>query len=122
MAKDVRESREPRSGYVTFASGDSGTAQNLVSVRDEAVLSPDDINITYDNTASATATVSLYDDEAGTAVGDVTGQFAEFTVDPGDEVGPSDFSFVDVENDVVAVVSNNDGDISINLGGNLIVG
>jgi hypothetical protein len=122
MAKDIRESREPRSGAVVFASGDAGTAKNVLTIRDEATLSLNDISVTYSAAATNHANVVIYDEPEGTASGDLSDMVDRYELSPGDSVDRVGVDREDIENDVVVVVSNNDADMSVSFGGKLVSG
>lgn len=116
MVRDARVSRSPVNGSVEFASGDAGTTKDLITIRDEENISINDYVISYDNNATNTALVELYDDDEGTSSGSVSGRVEALYVDPGDEIDLSGISRSDIENDLVVQVTNNDGDISITVG------
>lgn len=116
MTKDPRTSRQPRSGNVVFAGGDSGTSKDLLSLADEETVSINDILVTYDTGGTTNAEVELYDDAAGTAAGSVSDKIEEFRLDPGDIIDLSDIAREDVEEDIIAVVRNNDDDVTITVG------
>jgi len=122
MTEDSRTSREPRSSPVKFAAGDSGTAKDVLDLRDEATFSPNNIRASYSSDGTAVATLEVYDAPAGTTVGNLDDMVYSEEVGPGDVVGVNDFQFEDVENDVVAVARNNDADVSIVVGGMLVTG
>lgn len=122
MAKDTRTSKEPVSGYAVWASGDSATSNDVATIRDEATISPEGILISYSDAGTTEATVELYDDEEGTSEANLSGQFGEVHVSPGENLTLSDVVRGDISDDVVGVVRGNDADISVSFGGHVISG
>jgi hypothetical protein len=122
MAEDPRESRSPKSGWAQFESGDSGTSKDVVSLKDEETLALSDYVVSYSTGGSANATVELYDDGAGTAEADLEGQITSLEVSPGNVESLTGISRDDIDKDLVAVVRNNDGNVSINAGGHIVTG
>lgn len=122
MAKDIRESREPRSGAEVFASGDSGTAKDVLTIRDEATLSLNDISATYSGSGTTEANVAIYDEPEGTIAGNLSNLVDRYELSPGDTLDRVGVDREDIEDNVVVLVSNNDDDVSVSFGGKLVSG
>lgn len=118
MPKKERET----SGTVLFASGDAGTAKDVLDLRDEETFRVTDITVSYSNSGSTEASFALYDNESGTASGDVDDKFEEQQISPGDFESVTGISRRDIEADIVAVVTNNDADVNITVGGEIVTG
>jgi len=122
MVEDNRFSRSPKSGVVTFTSGDAGTAKDLVPVRDGVSFSTRSVFLSYDSNGTQEARVSLYDDDEGTSAGSVSGEEFSVILGPGDGEYITQVEGIDFDDDVVAVVENNDNDVDITLSGMLLEG
>ena len=118
----MNEDGRPASGTITFAAGDAGTAKDVLDTRDEETFSPNDVMVSYGSAASTPATVTLYDEDAGTGSGAVSDDFATFRLGPDSTQELSGLQWRDIENDIVAVVTNNDGTVAINIGGKIVTG
>jgi hypothetical protein len=122
MVEDKRESREAESGTITFASGDSGTSKDLITMRDEQTFSMADYVIAFSGSGSGQADVEFYDDEAGTGEGNLSGPLEVVIVESGDDIVSTGITRDDVENDLLVVVRNNDADVTITSGGYIVAG
>lgn len=122
MAEDNRNSREPRSGVAQFASGDSGTSKDVVTFRDEVTFNMTNFLITYSGAGTTEAQVELYDDAEGTTEANLSGMFFSAQVGAGDDIASTGVNYDDINDDVVAVVRNNDDDVDIVVGGVVITG
>jgi hypothetical protein len=120
MVEDNRVSRSPKSGVVTFTSGDAGTAKDLVPVREEVNLSVNGYLITYSASGTTNAVVELYDDVEGTSAGNLSGKFDEIQMAPGDQLDVNGLVRSGVTDDIIAVVRNNDDEVSITVGAMVI--
>ncbi len=122
MTEDNRTSNQPRSGSVTFTGNDSGSSKDLVSIRDSQTLSAHDYVASYSGNGTTEATVTLYDEPEGTAAGDAEDSFETIQLSPGDTLVATEIARSDVSDDVVAVVSGNDAEVSVVFGGHIITG
>lgn len=120
MTDDARESRTPVSGAAAFASGDSGSAKDLISVVDGNNISINDYIFTYDSNGTAQASIELYDEPEGTAAVDAEDVVDVVGIGPGDKIALSEIARNDVEHDLVAVVSDNDADVTVSVGGHVV--
>ena len=112
----------PNSGTVTFESGDSGTSKDVLTIRDEETFRINDYILSYGANGTPPADVEFYDEPAGTAEVDVSQLIEIVRVSPDDNTPVVDIARNDVEDDVVVVVRNNDGVVSITMGGHTITG
>lgn len=122
MTEDSRKSNHPESGTATFSDGDSGSSKDLITIRDSQTFSPHDYVVSYSDSGSEEATVKFYDDDEGTDADEVEGEFERVHVQPGDVVDVNGISRDDITNDVVAVVEDNDGDVTVTIGGHVLTG
>lgn len=122
MTSDPRESASPKRGQAVFASGDASTSKDIMTIDPDATFSLNDLIITYESSGSTHAHVELYDDPEGTAAGSLNNQTEELIVSPGDFEVVTDIVHPDYENDLVAVVQENDDNVSISAGGFLVTG
>ena len=105
MVKDTRESSETRSGSVLFATGDAGTSKDVLTTRDEATVSINDVTVTYNESGTSNAEVALYDEPEGTSSGDASNVIDRYEISPGDEIDKIGIAREDIEDDIVAVVA-----------------
>lgn len=117
MAEDARDSREPVNGSVIFSSGESGTSKDLIAVRDGRTVTMNDVYVAFSSAGSNQATVELYDDEEGTAAGSLSNPFDQYLVEAGDYVSLSGIARSDVETDLLVIVTNNDDEVFVDVGG-----
>lgn len=122
MVRESRESNESRSGSVVFSSDDSGTSEELISIRKDATLSVDNLTISVESSGSDDARVELYDSPEGTPSDDLEDQLASYVIAPGEFEDLSNRSFKDVEDDLMVVVDDNDSDVHITCDGHIITG
>jgi hypothetical protein len=122
MSQTIPSESEPESGTVQFEAGDSGTAKDLIAIRDEETFRINDYILSYGANGTTPADVEFYDEPAGTAEADVSELIEIVRVSPDDNTPVVDIARNDVEDDVVVVVRNNDGVVSITMGGHSITG
>lgn len=122
MAEDPRDSRTPKSGWAQFGSGDSGTSKDVIVLRDEETLALNDYVASYSQAGTVNATVELYDDDAGTAEGDLENQMTSLEIAAGTTQAITGISRDDIDKDLVAVVRGNDDQVSITAGGHIVTG
>jgi hypothetical protein len=122
MVQDQRASRHPDAGWNDWASGDSGTAKTIISLRDEETFSINDYVFGYQSAGTASAKIELYDDVEGTAAGDLENKIGSVLVSPGTTEPITGISREDVNDDLLAVVSNNDADVTVEVGGYKVTG
>jgi hypothetical protein len=122
MVQDQRASRHPDAGWNEWLSGDSGTAKTIISLRGEETFSINDYVFGYQSAGNASAKVALYDDVEGTAAGDLENQIGSIMLSPGATESITGISREDVNDDLLAVVSNNDAEVTVEVGGYKVTG
>lgn len=118
MSGDPRDG-PGQSGHVTIESADGTTPQTAVDVRSDGLYQIEAIKVEYDDGASATTDVTLYDDADGTSSGDVSDQRDIIkNLDPGESVTVDYDGMRDFEEDVlVQGDGNQDGDVEVTVMG-----
>jgi hypothetical protein len=122
MVQDQRASRHPDAGWNSWASGDSGNAKTIISLRDEETFSINDYVFGYQSAGTTSAKVELYDGVEGTAAGDLENKIGSVIVSPGTTESITGISREDVNDDLLAVVSNNDAEVTVEAGGYKVTG
>lgn len=111
------------SAYVVFASGDAGTAKDLLTMNTEQVFRSESWRVDYDNAGTAEATVEIWDAPEGTTQANLSSdarrQMDNIHLSPGD-FESFDFEYEDFENDVVIVVNANDDEVTVATAGKLV--
>lgn len=109
-------------GVVTFASGDSGTAKDVLTIPENENLDVEDLVYSYAGSGTTDATVSLYDEEEGSGAGSVSDSnlLDSVSLTSGDQYSETGVTREDVSDDVVAVVDGNDADVNIVVSGTVV--
>lgn len=120
---------DPRTGYpesdtVEIATGDGNTPQTALEIPDDALFVPTQVKISYDNTGTADATVSLYDEADGTAAADASDRRDRYrTVAPGEVRSVDSLDMRDFEEGVlVAADGNQDASVDVTVYGRVLTG
>lgn len=118
----MKNEGRPESGTLTAASGDSGSALDLLDLRDEETFRINDVIISYSGAGSTEASVELYDEPAGTGAGSLNDLVETVEIGPGERHIATEIERRDIEDDIVILPSNNDDDISVTVGGMVVTG
>lgn len=120
---------DPRTGYpesdiVTVTSGDGNTPQTAVDIPDLGLFRPTQVKIEYDENATVSATVSLFDDADGTSAGNVSDlRDRHRNIQPGETRTVDDLDMREFEEDVlVQTEGNQDDEVDVTVYGELITG
>lgn len=109
------------SGVVTIASGDGNTPQTAFTIPSDALFRLHRVKIEYEDAATATTNVELFDDADGTGAGNVSDRRDRFpNIDPDmsvTEEGP----YRVFEEDVLAQTGGNqDADVTVTVYGEVL--
>lgn len=109
----------PDSGETTIVSGDGNTPQTAYSIDSTDLFVPTQVKIEYDDTATATADVEMYDEADGTSNANASDRRDRFTnLQPGEVRTVDDVGYRDFEDDVLFATSGNqDGEIRVTVYG-----
>lgn len=110
------------SGYVEIEAADGSTPQTAVEIPATALFRVDQIKIEYDDGASATADLEVYDDPDGTAAGDLTDQRDAFLNIDSDTRIAHVAEYRVFENDVLVATAggNQDGVLGVTVYGEVL--
>lgn len=124
----MASSEDPRtgpaeSGHVQIASGDGNTPQTALKIPSDALYNLEAITIGYDEGATATIQVDVYDEADGTGSGGVSDKrHVEKAIDPGEVVTVDFDGMRDFEEGVLVQEPNGaqDGDVEVTVNGQLL--
>ncbi len=121
MAEDTRGSRQRRSETIDIPSGDPDL-HTAINIRDEQIMSVEEIRVEYDNGGSSSAIVEVYDEDEDVIPGEQDDMIDKFRVQPGDRRNP-DMVWQDAEEDVlVRADGGQDAEITVTVGGYIVSG
>lgn len=112
------------SGKVTVANGDGNTPQTALNNRDDALFRLEAVSVGYDDGATTTIDIAIFDDADGTAAGNVGDERHQIkNIDPGEEVVVDFDGMRDFEEDVLVQEpnGNQDADIEVTVQGTRLV-
>lgn len=118
MADSGRDG-SPNSGEVTVAAGDGTTPQTVLDLNDDRLFEANQFVIEYDSAGTATVSLTIHDDDAGTANAQLSTRRKTIeNLSPGDVRAYDGLSMRDFENDVlVAADGNQDANIQVYVDG-----
>lgn len=122
MAEDKRTSRTPVSDYLNLPNGteDGGV---VLELRDDETLAVDYVRIRYSGNATSETLLTMYDADEFNGGANTTDTWDVFLVGPGDEVIITEATYDDISDGVVVETDGNqDGDITVTVGGIEVTG
>lgn len=124
MSGDDLRTGPDDNGKVTIAAGDGNTPQTALNNRDDALYSLEAIKIEYDEAATATIDIAVFDDADGTSSGNVSDERDRImNIDPGESVTIDYDGMRDIEEDVLVQEpgGNQDADVHVTVMGTRLV-
>jgi len=119
---DSNSGQHSTHGTTTYTSGEAGSVRTLINLRDEQSLSISDYVVTFSDSGTNSATVTLYDDEDGTAPANLDNPAAKLTVSSGDSIVAESVTREVVEEDLLVEVEENDSIVTVTVGAHILTG